>query len=110
MNQSDDERELALVTRYLEEHYNPIRGLVNRKVVDPEARELALRRCTKHIFHWKREVLGDEVGPDHPDYGEPATPRQLAVLKDRGIGVPEACTKARASQLISRHVYGGVEA
>lgn len=149
MTQTGNERELQLVNRYLEEHFNPIRKLLGQKIPDPDVRAIAIRRCTRHIFHWTQDQT---VGPDDPGYGEPlephealddnegwmpleeelaaddavaaderppeewvtgdepATPRQLAVLKDRGIGVPEACTKAQASQLISQHVYGGARA
>jgi hypothetical protein len=158
MTGTGNERELELVSRYLEEHFNPIRRLLGQKIPDLEVRAIAIRRCTRHIFHWQQDQT---VEPDHPAYGEPvdprsmepeephhvlddnegqmppdagaavfdedvpadqrppdewvtgeepATPRQLAVLKDRGIGVPEDCTKARASQLVTRHVYGGASA
>lgn len=148
MNMSDDSVELEIVKRYLDEHFNPIRRLLGNKITDPDVRKVALRRCTRHIFHWRQDAIGDPVGPDHPDFGEPvkprngasrngsqdgrdsgegpdpderppeewatgdepATNRQVAVLEDHGVPIPTECTKARASQLITKHVYGGARA
>lgn len=148
MNMRDDSVELETVERYLDEHFNPIRRLLGAKIPDPDVRKVALRRCTRHIFHWRQDAIDDPEEPDHPDYGgpvkpengagengasngddsgeaadpderppeewatggDPATERQVAVLEDHGVAIPAGCTKARASQLITEHVYGGARA
>lgn len=136
---STSKHELDLVERYLNEHFAPIARRLAHRIPDPEVRLVALRRTTRHIWHWAqaqgldldepRAVVtvvqggngngngngakhGEEAAPDaaEPDAwasgGEPATPGQLAFLRDRGVAVPDGLTKAEASKLITTRIYG----
>ena len=134
---STSKRELELVERYLAEHFAPIARRLAHRIPDPEVRLVALRRTTRHIWHWAQDQGLDLGGPGEvvtvapngngngngngnkrsepeeepePDAwasgGEPATPGQLAFLRDRGVAVPEGITKAEASKLITTRIYG----
>lgn len=74
MTMIDDSVELQTVKRYLDEHFNPIRRLLGARIPDPYVRKVALRRCTRHIFHWRQDAIDDPAGPDHADSGEPVKP------------------------------------
>lgn len=146
---SDKEQDLQLVERYLTEHFAPIARRLAQRIPDREMRLIALRRTTRHIWHWQldeerrratvrtggsnggsddngahtngaeSEVMseGDEPVARRAAYAaaraedrnpkewvtgeEPATPKQLEVLRDRGIPHASGITKAEASLLIT---------
>jgi hypothetical protein len=78
MHERDEQRELELVDEYLETHFGPIAKRVVAKFNDPQVRELALRRSTRHIFHWAQDrtlldALEDGVYPNAEAAIEAAT-------------------------------------
>ena len=119
---TNDSDELETVERYLDEHFDPIRRLLGRKIPDPDVRKVALRKCTEPISRWREESEAGQAESNRSGYTEPnerppeqwmtggesATERQIRTLEDHDVAVPEGCTKARASQLITKHVYGQV--
>lgn len=138
--------ELEHVEQYLDNHFFPILERIQERIEDPQLVTVALRRTTRHIWHWQQDVevpaettpatlppqsaatptrqngsndhdreaayeAAKDKAPEEWSTGdEPATPKQLAVLRDRGIPHHGGLTKAEASKLITQHVYKGARA
>ncbi|MGQ0535086.1 MAG: hypothetical protein ACT4PT_03335 [Methanobacteriota archaeon] len=133
-----NETEAELVREYLESHVGPVWKEVCRVFQDPELRLLVLDKATRHIFHWMEDremkaalaaaqvvarrngngdggedngfVRADRIPMSEAAEREPATPKQLAYLRDRGVPHPADITKGGASRLITERIEGLVKA
>lgn len=91
---TEQQRELGLIKDYLNEHLDPIVAEVQTRYGhNPAILEVALRRYTRHVFHWSQDRIEGTI-EQGPDVGGTAGTPGGAGASGRAGGQGGSCGRA----------------